>query len=184
MSGKYGLACFLFICFISILSVLFSSWRCLQLGGRHRLVPADDRLWSWSRPDLRVFENTGFWQGQFRDRNETKRGSDGPYLGCKRVNRKKYKHMVFVSLVFGWVESISLYSNWEFFIAYLRKITHFGRAGGVKACCALVDAWGSKGEAQKAAEILEELEAWRGWLFGGEGIFENWIVFFIICIYL
>ena len=28
----------------------------------------------------------------------------------------------------------------------------------VKACCALVDAWGSRGEAPKAAELLEELE--------------------------
>ena len=28
----------------------------------------------------------------------------------------------------------------------------------MKACCALVDAWGSRGEAPKAAELLEELE--------------------------
>ena len=33
---------------------------------------------------------------------------------------------------------------------------------GVKACCALVDAWGSRGEAAKAAELLEELEDRQG----------------------
>eukprot|EP00435_Cladocopium_sp_Y103_P005332 s629_g1.t1 len=41
---------------------------------------------------------------------------------------------------------------------WFRRMIACGIDPGVKACCALVDAWGSRGEAPKAAELLEELE--------------------------
>ena len=157
-SGKYMAWLGFFYLFHLNLSFFFSSWRCQQLGGCHRLVPADDRLWSWSRPDLRLWKNRVFTgRGVVTKRDKTWKWR---CLGCKRVNRK---NGICVFGIWMSLESIACIRNGSFLL-HIWGRSHILVTPGVKACCALVDAWGSKGEAQKAAEILEELEAWRGWL--------------------